>query len=924
MRDFERFVREQVAPLGLPPAREQKIVEEWAAQLQDIYDALRAGGRSDEDAWRELQYQVPDWRRLAGDLLDAEPALVRLAAPDPRAPDGVPAIRSAVAWLRSRLAAGLAGDLRASVRQFVKEPGFTATVVLTLAICLGANAAIFTVVHAVLLRPLPLPDPDRIVGMGDVYPTITPNDILSNDVPSYFDRREALTTLEEQGLFTFWYDTLTIDGIPQEIRGMRATPSLFRVLRVPAALGRTFTDDEGELGNEGKIVLSYGLWQRLYGGDSSVVGRTIRLDWLGKPYTIVGVMPRGFSFFDSGDDGHAGAPGVQFWIPLAFTPEQKSDNGRTRYGFFHVGRLAPGATVEQVQAQLDALYARTVQRYPQFDYAGLGMYSVVTPLQDALTRGVRRPLYLLWAGAAFVLLIGAINVGNLSLARGSRRQRELATRLAVGAAPFHVVRHLLIGSLLPAFAGGLAGLAVAAGLLQWLSASGLGNLPNASELRIGPVVIAFVAAASAAVGLLIGLAPAWTAGAASLQQVLGEGSRASSGGRRSWLFRRSLVVTQVALSVVLLAAATLLFASLRHLLGIDAGFRSDGVLTATVFPPPSRYQDAEAVVALQDRVLERVRAIPGVRAAGITSNIALSGFESPSSVSRERSEPSDATVVPSIVAVTPGYFEAMTTPLVRGRSFAPTDRADTLRVAIVDTRLGARLWPGEDPVGKEIYRGGAGPYTVVGVVREVRLEGLTGTIDAIGTAYFPHTQAPPLRRLRWIAINSALEPAAMIRALRSALLEIDPHLPISDVQTMEERTARSLVPQRLTASLASIFAGVALFLSMLGLYGVLSNLVAGRTREIGIRMALGSTVSAVFRLVLGEGVLLIGIGLALGVAGALATARALEGQVFGVRTTDPVLLGAVALATCGVALLACVAPARRATRVNPVQVLADS
>jgi hypothetical protein len=293
-------------------------------------------------------------------------------------------------------------------------------------------------------------------------------------------------------------------------------------------------------------------------------------------------------------------------------------------------------------------------------------------------------------------------------------------------------------------------------------------------------------------------------------------------------------------------------------------------------------------------------------------------------VSRERSEPSDATVVPSIVAVTPGYFEAMTTPLVRGRSFAPTDRADTLRVAIVDTRLGARLWPGEDPVGKEIYRGGAGPYTVVGVVREVRLEGLTGTIDAIGTAYFPHTQAPPLRRLRWIAINSALEPAAMIRALRSALLEIDPHLPISDVQTMEERTARSLVPQRLTASLASIFAGVALFLSMLGLYGVLSNLVAGRTREIGIRMALGSTVSAVFRLVLGEGVLLIGIGLALGVVGALATARALEGQVFGVRATDPVLLGAVALATCGVALLACVAPARRATRVNPVQVLADS
>jgi predicted permease len=921
MRDFKAFVRGGIARLGLSPDREQKIVDEWSAQLEDIYDGLRADGLPDEEAWRELQRQVPDWRALGHDLLETEPAIVRLANPE-RGPLAKGPMRGVLARLHASFTAGLGRDLRASLRQFVKEPGFTATFVLTLAICLGANAAIFTVVHAVLLRPLPVPEAERLVGMGDVYPSITPNDILSNDAPSYFDRLSALTTLEEQGLFTNWFDTLTIDGIPQEIPGMRVTPSLFRVLRVRPALGRTFTDAEGEIGNDQKIVLGYALWQRLYGGDPRVLGRSLRLGWTGRSYTIVGVMPRGFSFFDRGYAGHAGgSAGVQFWIPLAFRPEQKSDAGRTRYGFFHVGRLRPGATVAQAQAQLDALQAETVRRFPQFDYAGLGMYSLVTPLQEALTRPVRRTLYLLWAGAAFVLLIGAINVANLALARASRRRRELATRLALGARPVQVTRQLVIESLVPAMVGGLAGVAAGAAILGWLASAGLENLPNAADVGMGATPVVFVMAVSAAVGLLIGLAPASTARAAPISAVLGDGSRVSSGGRRARLFRRALVVTQVALSVVLLVAATLLFTSLRHLLGLDAGFTPTGVLTATIFPPPSRYPDAQAVVALQDRLLERVRTVPGVDAAGITSNIALSGSESPSSVSRERAEPAEATVIPSVVAVTPGYFESMGTPLVRGRYFAATDRVDTLAVAILDRSLAAGLWPGEDPIGGQIYRGGAGPFTVVGVVGDVRLEGLTGTIDAIGTAYFPHTQAPALRRLRWIAIRSRVEPAAMVRALRAALLDIDPLLPIADIQTMGERTARSLAPQRLAATLATMFAVVALFLSMLGVYGVLNHLVVGRTREIGIRMALGSSVSGVFRLVLGEGLLLIAAGLALGLGGAVATASLLKGQVFGVQPTDPRLLLGVAVLTSGIALLACFAPARRATRVSPVDVL---
>jgi predicted permease len=384
------------------------------------------------------------------------------------------------------------------------------------------------------------------------------------------------------------------------------------------------------------------------------------------------------------------------------------------------------------------------------------------------------------------------------------------------------------------------------------------------------------------------------------------------------------VVTQVALSVVLLIGATLLLTSFRHLLHVDGGFNAAGVVTGTVFPPPSRYPDAAAVVALSDGILERVRTMPGVEAAGMTSLIALSGHESPSTVSTTRQPtPDQPAVVPSVVGVTAGYFEAMATPLLRGRSFAESDRANTQAVAIVDERLAARLWPEADPIGKSIYRGEAGPFTIVGVVREVRFEGLAGSIDAIGTAYFPHTQAPPMGRLRWIAVRSSADPSAVVRAVRSVLVQVDPDLPLADVQTMVERTARSLVSQRLATSLASMFAAIALLLSLLGLYGVLANVVARRMREIGIRMALGSTTSGIFSLVLTEGVLLIGAGLLLGLGGAVVMAQALEGMVFGIQPTDPLVLGSVALVTGCVALLACLAPARRAARVDPVRVLSE-
>lgn len=926
MRDFKAFVQQHLSPLGLPRPHELKIVEELAAQLEDSYESLIAEGLSGEEAWNELQRQLPDWKTIGDELLDAEPVIVKLANPE-RGPLAGPTKRTLVSGFREFLSLGLAVDLRSSVRLLFKDRGFTVTTILTLAVCLGANAAIFTVVYSVLLRPLPIADSDRIVAMGDVYPTMTPDDILSNTAPSYFDRREVITTLEEQAMFTLWFDTITIDGLAEEIRGMRATPSLFRLLQVRPALGRTFTEAEGESGAEQKVILSHGLWRRLYGGDPNVVGQDLRLGWTGQRYTIVGVMPRGFSFFDLGNDGHTrtAGDGVQFWIPLAFTAAQRSDNARTRYGFFHVGRMRPAATIEQVQAQLEALNAANFERFPQLGLAELGMYTAVTRLQDALTRPVRAILYLLWGGAAFVLLIGALNIANLSLARSTVRARELATRVALGAGRGRVVRQLIIEGVLLTGIGGLASVGVGAWILRTLTSSGIANIPNAQSVRMDWTVVGGTMVGSALVGVLIGLVPAAALGRLDLNEVLAEGSRLGTSGRATRLFRRGLVVTQVAFSVVLLIGAGLLVVSFRNLLAVDAGFDAERVITATVFPPPSRYESQSAVVALSNRILESVRNIPGVVSAGITSNIALSGRASPATVSAAdyTPQPGEAAVLPSVVSVTPGYFEAMATPLVRGRYLAESDQERSLQVAIVDERLAARFWPNADPIGKGLFRGNSERYTVVGVVRDVRFEGLAARAESVGAAYFPHTQAPAVGRLRWIAIKTVTDSTVVIRALRSALMAIDSDLPLSDIQTMSERTSRSVVPQKLAMGLASMFGVVALFLSALGVYGVLAYVVAQRTREIGIRIALGSTARGIFELVFREGLTLVAAGLMLGLLGAIAVGRAMEGQVFGVTPTDPFVLGTVALSTAIIALLACVSPARRATRVDPLNALSE-
>lgn len=816
------------------------------------------------------------------------------------------------------------GDIRFGLRLLWKDRGYAATAILTLAVCIGANAAIFTIVNSVLLRPLPVPDSDRILLMSNQYPnsgTGIPT-YTNSGVPDYYDRLRELNVYEEQAMYNGTNLAFDIDGSPELIRGMAATPSLFRLLRVPPVHGRIFDDSEGEIGNEQKVILSYGLWQQLYAG-KPVAGQETRLG--GRPFTIVGVMPQGFEFSD---------PEARFWIPLAFTAQQKSDDSRHNNSWYNVGRLKPGATIEQAQQQVNALNAANLERFAQFKQLliNAGFHTRVERLQDVLVRSIRGTLYLLWGGAAFVLLIGGVNIANIALARSNLRMKELSTRLALGAARAQIARQLIIESLLLAVNGGVGGVLTAAAILRALQTIGLDRLPRAGEIHMDTTVVGIALAVSVIAGVLIGLVPILHLFNLNLSAVLHEESRTGTGGRKARAVRRVLVVAQVAFAFVLLIGSGLLLASFRNLLAVDPGFKADSVITAGVGMPRVRYPADNDVRSFTNRVLEAVRNVPGVINAGGTTIIPLSGNHSDSVIIAEgyQMKPGESLVSPMQLIVTPGYFEAMTTPLVRGRYFTDRDNETAPGAVIVDERLAQRFWPGQDPVGRRMYKP-SNPrdllrvdentrwLTVVGVVREVQLEDLAGRPGTVGAYYFPAAQSVP--RGLALAIKTAGDPGAVLTTVRAELKRIDPAMPLSNVRTMTEYTSLSLMSRRAAMMLAASFALVSLFLSAVGIYGVLAYLVTQRSREIGIRIALGSTSRGIFKLVLREGFWLVALGLVGGLAGTVALRRALQTQIYGLGALDPVVIGIV-LALLGiVALAACSLPARRATRVDPVTVL---
>ena len=811
-------------------------------------------------------------------------------------------------------------DLGFAIRILSKDRAFSITVLLTLALCIGANAAIFAVVNSVLLRPLPVPGADRLVLLYNSYPKAGV-ERASTGVPDYYDRLRETDVFEELALYQERGVTVGGEGSAERLSGMAARPSLFRMLRATPLRGRLFTEEEGEPGADRKVVLRHALALRLFGGSDAALGKDLRIN--AQPYQIVGVLPDEFHFMSAD---------VELWVPLSFTPQQRSDDARHSNSWTMVGRLEPGASVQQAQQQVDALNARNLDRFANMKEILLnaGFHTVVTSLQEDLVNDVRRTLYLLWGGVLFVLAIGAVNITNLVLIRSTARTRELATRHALGAGLGRLTGQLLTETVLLTLVGGILGAAVGYLGLTVLSGVGIDSLPRSAEIRMDGTVVAFTIGLALAVGVLVGLVPVLNLRQMNLSQTFREEGRSGTTGRGTRTMRRVLVASQVAFAFVLLIGAGLLLASFERVLRVEPGFDAAGLMTARVSPPSSRYSDDVQLLSFADRFLQAVRAVPGVEAAGLTSNIPFGGDFSDSVILAEGYQmvPGESLISPYQVTASAGYMEALRVPLRRGRYFTGSDTAQSPLVVIVDERLAKKFWPGQDPVGRRMFKPQnaddftkPGPktqwITVVGVVGETKMAGLVTSDTRVGTYYFPMPQ--DAMRTMTLAVrtdgDNTLAPAA---GIRHALSAIDPELPLYSVRTMDDRISETLLDRRTPMLLASMFAVVALFLAAMGLYGMLVYQVAQRQKEIGIRMALGSEPGGIFRLVLREGVALVGTGLLAGLAGAFAIRQAIESQLYGVDAMDIGVLATVAGVLALVAIAACAVPARRASRIDPL------
>jgi predicted permease len=819
----------------------------------------------------------------------------------------------------------MSSDIRVALRLLWKDKAFTITAALTLALCIGANTALFSVVHNVLLRPLPIPESDQVLLMGNAYPGVGVAIGGNSGVPDYYDRLRDVSAFEEQALYNGRNHSIDQGGTPTRVRVTHATPSFFRLIHVAPLLGRTFSPEEGEIGNEKKAVLSYALWQSQFGGDPQVVGKDIRMD--GQPYTVVGVMPQGFYFLN---------PEVLLWTPLAFTPDQKADSSRHNNSWQNIGRLKPGATLQQAQQQVNALNAANLERFPQYKelLVNAGFHTTVNRLQDTLVRDIKPTLYLLWGGALFVLLIGCVNVANLVLVRSRARLKELATRLALGAGKWRVGRQLVTESVLLTLVSAAIGLLVGYATLQLLGTLNIQELPRGEEIRLDGVVIAYTLGVAAVIGFVLGLIPVANVLPANLTSVLREEGRSGTAGVGARTLRRALVVTQVGFAFILLVGAGLLFASFRQVLAVDPGFNPDGVMTASITLPRARYTDDDKLRGFTDEALRRLRELPGILAAGATDTIPFGDNSNDSVILAEgyQMRPGESLISPNRVEVSPGYFEAMQAKLVRGRFFDERDGPKAPRTVIVDEKLAKHFWPNQDPIGRRLYL----PedindiltitektvfLSIVGVIRDIKLHALTEEKQSVGAYYFPLAQSAS-SGLTFVA-KTAGDPLSLSNSMRTVLSEIDRQLPVYDFKTMDSRMETSLVSRKSPVLLSLGFGAVALFLSAIGIYGVLAYLVTQRTKEIGIRIALGGSARSIFELVLREGLLLIGGGFALGAAGAAVLRKSLESQLFGVSATDPLVLFGVSAMLALVAILACALPARRATRIDPMVALTE-
>lgn len=803
-------------------------------------------------------------------------------------------------------------ELRHALRRLARAPGFTLVVILTLALGIGANTAIFSVVNTVLLRALPYRESERLVTVQHFYANLD-NMKAPVSAPGFRDYSARTRIFSSASVETGWQPNLTGAGEPERLRGTRATARLFSTLGASPVVGRAFAPDDDQPGRPKIVVLSHALWQRLFGGRPDAIGARMILD--GEPHEVVGVMPAGFrDFFNRR---------AELWTPLVFRPEQLSDNQRTSEFLDFTARLAPGVSLEAARADMSAFATQLRQ-----DFTGAyppGWTLTVTPLHEAATGGIRTALLVLLGAVGFVLLIACANVANLFLARAASRQKEVAVRAALGARRRDIVRQLLTESLSVSAAGGVAGV-----LLAWLAVRTLvawnpPSLPRVDELRLDGNVLLFTLVLTVVTGVLFGLVPALQLLRTELQDTLREGGRGSSGrhGERS---RRILVVAEFALALTLLTGAGLLMRSFARVQGITPGFAPEQLLTFNLALPRNAYPNDTVVVAAFERIFERVAAVPGVRGVGSTTTLPFGGGWSTGSFNIEGYQPPAGQPGPwgDVRVVSPGFFAALEVPLKSGRTFTADDREGGARVVVIDEEFQRRYFPQGDALGKRLTFNRLSDssitwFTIVGVVGHTMHEGLDA--EARIQYYFPLAQQP--RSQAALAVRTRGDPMSMLATVRQAVHSIDRDLPLSDVATMESRIEQSVGERRFSTFLLTLFSLVALALASIGIYGVMAYAVAQRSRELGVRMALGAARPTVLRLVLGSGLRLALAGVGIGVVGAFALTRLLASQLFGVSATDPLTFGSVAALLLGVAATATLVPALRATRVDPVIALRD-
>ena len=806
-------------------------------------------------------------------------------------------------------------DIRYAIRSLRKQPIFTLVAVLTLTLGIGANTAIFSLLYQVLLRPLPYAAADRLVFVFNTYPLMgLPQASVS--IPDYLDRKTQAPAIEDATLFTFRPLSLATQGQPEQLRGLAVTPSFFTTLGRQPFIGRAFRDEDAKPGADKFAVLTYGTWITHFGADRSIVGRDIRVN--GEPYQVTGVLPA---------DVELPAVGVSMLVPFAFTPAQMTDNARGNEFSSMIARLRPGATIEQANGQMKAIVARNAERLPAsrpfWTSSGFGGFAI--PLRDQLVGDTRAPLFVLQAGVLVVLLIACANVASLLLMRATGRARELAIRSTLGAGQWRLVRQLLTEGVVLAVLGAAGGLGLGLAGVRGLIALSTRQIPGMADASLNPAVLAFTMTLALVTGVVFGLVPALTVMRGNTNTLLKDDTARGSAGKRTGFTRATLVIAETALALVLLVGAGLLIKSFARLQEVNPGFSADNVLTAQLALPATRYPDPAARRVFWTRLVERVRGLSGVTAAGLTSNVPFNGMVGSGSYSIVGYTPPQGDAQPHGRQEIVGgdYFRAMQIPLVAGRLFTDADAADSPPVVVIDQYLVKRYFADKSPVGQQIRRGGptSPAFTIVGVVGTINSIDL-GEPVAKERLYYPVTQQPnPSMALM---VKTRIDPRTLVSQVRSAVAEIDPEQPMADVRTMDEWMARSLEGRRAPMLLLALFGAVALTLSAIGIYGVLAFGVAQRAREFGIRQALGANPRAILTLVLTQGMRTAGIGVALGLAGSAALTRYLQSLLFGVGAHDLPVYAGVTTLLLGVALTACYLPARRATRVAPTVALRDS